>query len=233
VPRDVVITGLDYAIGFTPCRWVGGDYVDVIKGPDGRVLLTIADVCGKGLPAALVASSLHMHAHTAMATHMTLITMMQNLNGYLSENLSEGTFVTMLAALLDPATGELETINAGHPAGLVVSPGGEFALTQQGVNMPLGLDGKAELLTETTRLANGSYLVMFTDGLTELYLEDGSQLGEDALAAHIARLVREHQASGASSGNAADLSGKLTGLLDSLQSGMAKDDRTFLLARRL
>ena len=98
VPRGVVVPGLDFAIGFTPCRWVGGDYVDLIRGPNGQVLLTIADVCGKGLPAALVASSLHMLTHTAMRTSTPLPAIMQNLNIYLCESLSEGTFVSMLAA---------------------------------------------------------------------------------------------------------------------------------------
>ena len=66
VPRNIHIAGLDAAIGFTPCKWVGGDYMDIVPGKNGKVLLTVADVCGKGLPAALVASSLHMMTHTAM-----------------------------------------------------------------------------------------------------------------------------------------------------------------------
>ena len=228
VPRDVVVEGLDVAFGFTPCRWVGGDYVDLIKGPDGRILLTIADVCGKGLPAALVASSLHMLTHTAMRSKVSLADMMRNLNYYLSESLAAGTFVTMLSAVLEPETGRLEMINAGHPAGLLVAPSGTFVETQNSANVPLGLDPDVELVGDETMLEKGSYLVMFTDGLSELQLADGSLMGEEALAGHIAGLVKQE-----GGGTAAELAAKLTGLLDSMQCGMAHDDRTFLLARRL
>lgn len=231
VPRDTVVAGLDFAIGFTPCRWVGGDYVDLIKGTNGKILLTIADVCGKGLPAALVASSLHMMTHTAMRADTPLRSIMQSLNIYLAESLTEGTFVTMLAAMLDPATGELETINAGHPAGFLVSPAGELSLTQEAANLPLGLDPVAEHVVESTRLPQNSFLVMFTDGLTELHLADGELLGDEALGVHLAALVKQ-SAANAGGISAADLSGKLTSLLDSLQSGMASDDRTFLVVRR-
>ncbi|HEY4330687.1 MAG TPA: PP2C family protein-serine/threonine phosphatase, partial [Phycisphaerae bacterium] len=240
VPRNVVVPGLDYAIGFTPCRWVGGDYVDLIKGPEksgtggsGKILLTIADVCGKGLPAALVASSLHMLTHTAMRTNTPLPDIMRNLNIYLSENLAPGTFVTMLAALLDPSTGTLETINAGHPAGFVISLAGELVETQSASNLPLGLDPSAELIGETTTLPQGSYLLMFTDGLSELHMAEGEMLGEDALGVHISRLIKEHHATSTGEGGAGVISSKLTALLDSMQEGMAKDDRTFLLARRI
>jgi len=239
-PRDLILPGLDYAIGFTPCRWVGGDYVDLIKAPDsigGKILLTIADVCGKGLPAALVASSLHMMTHTAMRAGTPLEAIMQNLNIYLSESLTPGTFVTMLAALLEPETGKLEVINAGHPAGLFVSPAGEITQTQSAANLPLGLDADAAPHAETTTLHPGEYLVLFTDGLTELSVGEGELLGDDLLAQHISDLIKTHHAGAdaalTTDSAAAFLAAKLTALLDSLQVGMAQDDRTFLIARRI
>jgi phosphoserine phosphatase RsbU/P len=227
VPRNIQIPTLDFAVGFTPCKWVGGDYVDVVVGKNNKVLLTVADVCGKGLPAALVASSLHMMTHTAMRAGTSLVNIMQNLNVYLAESLTAGTFVTMLACLLDTATGELETVNAGHPPGLFLTPGAPLKLTQSEANMPLGLDPDAPLASQTTTLDPGTFLVMFTDGLTELPLENGELLGEDALADHITKIL---QAIPGACSN--DISVKLTALLDSLQEGMSRDDRTFLLARR-
>jgi sigma-B regulation protein RsbU (phosphoserine phosphatase) len=241
VPRDLHIPGLDYAIGFAPCRWVGGDYVDLISAhsapgsPAVRpptvtspVLLTIADVCGKGLPAALVAYSLHMLTHTAMRSHTPLPDIMRNLNFYLAENLPDGTFVTMLATLLDPSAGTLQIINAGHPAGFLIAPDGGLRKTQHSANLPLGIDPRADLITDTATLDPGSFLVLFTDGLSELHLEGGDLLGEPALASHLSRLVRTHP-----SAPAAAIAADLTALLDSLQEGIARDDRTFLLARRL
>jgi phosphoserine phosphatase RsbU/P len=227
VPRKIVIPKLDVAIGFIPCRWVGGDYVDVVPGKNGKVLLTVADVCGKGLPAALVASSLHMMTHTAMRTDTPLPLIMQNLNVYLAESLAQGTFVTMLACLLDPATGTLETINAGHPPGFFITSKGELTLTQSEANMPLGLDAGAELLADSTTLEADTTLIMYTDGLTELPLESEQLLGEDALAKHLSRIVTSSPKAAT-----AEIAGQLSSLLDSLQCGMAQDDRTFLVARR-
>jgi sigma-B regulation protein RsbU (phosphoserine phosphatase) len=228
VPRNIHVAGLDAAIGFTPCKWVGGDYVDIVPGKNGKVLLTVADVCGKGLPAALVASSLHMMTHTAMRANTPLAAIMQNLNVYLSESLAEGTFVTMLAVLLDPVTGTLETVNAGHPPGVFVTPTGERSITLSEANMPLGLDAEAELVSETTTLEPGTFLVMFTDGLTELPVEGGELLGDEALAERLTGIVTTCGASGAT-----EVSAKLTALLDSLQVGMSQDDRTFLVVRRV
>ncbi|HUO09200.1 MAG TPA: SpoIIE family protein phosphatase [Phycisphaerae bacterium] len=228
VPRSIRIPGLDIAIGFTPCKWVGGDYVDVVAGKNGQVLLVIADVCGKGLPAALVASSLHMMTHTAMRAGTPLLEIMQNLNVYLAETLADGTFVTALAAMLDPATGKLEVINAGHPAGIFVTPSGTVELTQSAANMPLGIDPNAVLQSETTTLEAGTFFVIFTDGLTELPLEGGNLLGEEELATQVTRLITESP-----NCSCLDVSGRLTALLDSLQFGMSQDDRTFMLARRV
>ncbi len=228
VPRNLQIPNLDIAVGFTPCKWVGGDYVDVVPGKNGNVLLIIADVCGKGLAAALVASSLHMMTHTAMRANTPLTEIMESLNLYLAESLTEGTFVTALAAMLDPAAGTLEIINAGHPAGLFVTPAGALELSQHSENMPLGLDPTVPHVSRTTTLDPGTFFIMFTDGLTELPLEGGDLLGEDPLADHITRIIKE-----SANCTCNNLSTQLTTLLDSLQFGMSQDDRTFLLTRRV
>jgi hypothetical protein len=227
VPRNINVPGVEFAIGFIPCRWVGGDYVDVVSGKDGKVLLTLADVCGKGMPAALIASSLHMMCHTAMRSGTPLPQIMQNLNVYLEESLTQGTFVTMLACLLDPVAGTLETINAGHPPGFFVTTSGELSITQTECNMPLGLDASNELIADTTTLEPETTLIMYSDGLTELPLQDGKLLGEDALGRHLQSLIKSNPKA-----PTGDLAKLLSSLLDSLQHGMAQDDRTFLLARR-
>ena len=228
LPWDISIPGLDFAIAFVPCMWVGGDYVDLIQGADGRILLTIADVCGKGLPAALVASSLHMLTHTAMRTRTPLPEIMQNLNVYLSETIAEGMFVTMIAAMLEPETGRLEIINAGHPAGFFVTPAGGVSRTQHSANMPLGLEAQVTWTSSNTTLAQDSYLVLFTDGLSELRIADGELLGERALGEQVAGLIKGHAHAPASG----VVSEQLTALLDSIQEGMPHVVRTFLVARR-
>ncbi len=93
VPKRLDLPGLDVAIRFRPCHGVAGDYVDALPLPDGRSLLVIADVSGKGLPAAL--------------------------DDHLVESLPPEAFVTLLAMTIDPATGAAEAVNAGHPPAVV------------------------------------------------------------------------------------------------------------------
>ena len=70
VPKPLKVGSTDIAVGFQPSRWVAGDYVDIVPLPDGRVLLLIADVCGKGMQAALVTMQLHTSVRTAAARNI-------------------------------------------------------------------------------------------------------------------------------------------------------------------
>ncbi|RMF83977.1 MAG: FHA domain-containing protein, partial [Planctomycetota bacterium] len=115
LPRDLSCEGWDIAIGFEPCRWVGGDYVDVVRCADGRLLLVVADVCGKGLAAALTTGNVHAVVHANAQLDLPLAEFIRNVNAYLCDTLLDDSFVTMLAARLDPAAGALEAVSAGHP----------------------------------------------------------------------------------------------------------------------
>ena len=72
MPTPQLFPALDWAIGFEPCHWVGGDYVDAAPMADGRVLLTVADVCGKGLQAALVTSNLYAMVRATLGSASSL-----------------------------------------------------------------------------------------------------------------------------------------------------------------
>jgi sigma-B regulation protein RsbU (phosphoserine phosphatase) len=232
VPRDPQVPGLDLAIGFSPCRWVGGDYVDVVPVTSGgtkKVLLAVADVCGKGLPAALTTSSLHTMVHAGVLSASGLCPMMNNLNRYLRNVLPEETFVTMAAVLLDPVSGEVEYVNAGHPPALILEPGQAPRRLEKTENMPLRLD-EAEIVGRQMRLEPGQVLVLYSDGLTEIELREGSAklLGIDGLARELGEM---YESAGTS---AKDLAGKLRAKLGEMLAGRdAEDDQTFLLAKRV
>ena len=102
VPRPYAGAGLVVDVGFEPCRWVGGDYVDVVPLPDGRVLCAIADVCGKGLHAAMVGSSLHTMVRAAADANPPLSGLVERVNRHLCAWLPESSFVTMVAVTVDP-----------------------------------------------------------------------------------------------------------------------------------
>jgi serine phosphatase RsbU (regulator of sigma subunit) len=227
VPKDMAIDGLELAIGFKPCRWVGGDYVDVISTSDGRTLLIVADVCGKGMGAALLAASLHSAFRVAVRSAMPLADLMRHLNEHLCQMLASQSFVTMVCVLIDPKTGQLECVNAGHPPAMLLRSDGQVRMLQMAENFPMGVQN--DLLTsQSEAILPGEMLVMFTDGLSDLTDAAGHRLGTDAFKDRLKELYQSHH-----SQPATDLGSKLTEVLDSLEgSQMAQDDRTFLLARR-
>jgi phosphoserine phosphatase RsbU/P len=228
VPRNPALTGIELAIGFKPCRWVGGDYVDAVKTADGRTLLVMADVCGKGLPAALVASMLHTTVRVGVKAGMDLTQMMQNLNEYLRESMFEQSFVTMVSILADPASGEVECVNAGHPPAVLIDASGKMRALQTGANLPLGVGDEA-LESNRDVIAPGELLVLYTDGLADLADECGQRLGSERLSRQLCELyAKEHGQSVSVIGQ------RVTEMLDAYQGEtVSPDDRTFLLGRRV
>jgi len=227
IPREPKVPGLDLAIGFEPCRWVGGDYVDVVPTPAGRTLLTVADACGKGIQAALVAASVHSLVHAGVRAGLGLGDLMGSMNEHLMEYLPEGSFVTMVAVLVDPASGRLETVNAGHPPALVLESGDRLRWLPAGTHLPLGLAPSA-FEAQREQIAAGQMLALFTDGLTDLPCSTGERLGTERLA----DLLRDAYAS-QGEGHAAGVAQAMAVRLDAFRGDLLPDDdRTFLLARR-
>jgi phosphoserine phosphatase RsbU/P len=227
LPQRLDFLGLDVAVGFEPCKWVGGDHVDVVQLPDGRVLCTVADVCGKGLQAALVTSSLHTMVRASIESATSLSALMERVNRHLCDWLPSHSFVTMVAAAIDPGTGEIECVNAGHPPVLIVDRDGDLRFLQSAENPALGV---APFRVEAQRalLEFGDVLLMYTDGLTELRDVNKEMLGQDRLAERFARI------SAANPGERSSFMGdKLRAILDEFCGDqLPEDDRAFVLAQR-
>lgn len=241
VPREPSFPGLDVAVGFEPCKWVGGDYVDAVPMPDGRVLFIVADVCGKGLQAALITSSMHTMVRATIEStrpdarfspdrrhrRMGIVELMGRVNEYLCQYLPEDSFATMVGVLIDPETGELECVNAGHPPALIVTPSGCTRQLQVARNTALGVD-RIELAAQSESLAKGDVLFLYTDGLTEMRNGFQQMLGEERLSAGVA----EAYAAGPERPVQA-LAGDLYAMLERFRGDqMPEDDRAFLIARR-
>jgi serine phosphatase RsbU (regulator of sigma subunit) len=167
IPRLPALEGLDLAIGYHPSRWVGGDYVDAVSMPDGRLLIAIADVCGKGLQAALVASSLHTLVHVLVEVCADLAELVQHMDAHLRRYLPIDSFVTMVCIALNAENGELECLNLGHPPPLLVQKSGQVRPLQTGQNPALGM---MEFVPRSDRfvMTRSEVLFLYTDGLTEL-----------------------------------------------------------------
>ncbi len=226
IPQHVHIDGVEIAIGYEPCRWVGGDYIDVMATGDGRVLLAIADVCGKGVQAALITASLHTMLHSALAAGLDLKALIKSLNQYLCATLTGGSFVTMQCVEIDLATGKTTCLNAGHPPAMVIGPSG-IRRIHAATNLPLGVE-LMEPQSHVDQLHPGELLAMYTDGLTEMADTDGKMLGIDGLG-NLMRAAHDETPNQPLEETRQSLIDRLEALRD---GRMPLDDQTFLLARR-
>lgn len=189
VPRDMSSGSLQIGFGFTPCKGVGGDYVDALATRDGRVLVTVMDVAGKGIDAALIASGLHTTVHLAVRQGMSLPDLVHTLNRQLLDTWSGETFVTLAATVIDPRTGTIEAVGCGHPAPMVVSPSGAIRELRIAEGMPIGLL-EIDLEMTTDRLRPGELLLLYSDGLSECFNEEDQILGVDGLTTMVADIRR-------------------------------------------
>lgn len=227
VPEGFTAPGLALAFGFEPCRWVGGDYVDAMMLPDGRVLLGIADVCGKGLQAALVASSLHTLVRASRELAGDLPRLMKRLNEYLLGYLPEHSFVTMMCVVINCQTGETDLVCAGHPGAIVVRAGGQYEILSEGDNVGLGIV-PSQFQTLSIQLNVGDVLLLYTDGITEMVNLLGEPFGTDRLGLEFQRIVAVNPLASMDS-----MRHRLVDLCNAYRgSQIAADDSTFLIATR-
>lgn len=174
-----VISGLTVPIGA-----VGGDWYDFIAFPDGRWGLVLADVSGKGTAAALLMSATRGMLRSLAEACRGPGEVLTKLNALLVEDFPAGRFVTLVYAVLDPATRAVTFANAGHLHPLFLDDNGaHFLDTERGV--PLGLSC-GDYSETTVALSPGSRLIFYTDGITEAVDADEQEYGLDRLAKHAA-----------------------------------------------
>ena len=228
LPKALSVPQLDVAVSFKPCRWVAGDYVDTLTTADGRTLMIVADVCGKGLSAALVASSMHTLVHSGVRAGVPMVELAVLINDYLCEYLPSNRFVTAILVQYDAVTGDFEFINAGHPAPIMFSADGQADEVPLNDDEPFGIH-PATFALGRGQLEPGRMLAMFTDGLTELRDRSGRMLTTERLRDHIRTLYGNGL-----SWTCRHLADELDLILDRYQANrLQSDDRTFLLAKRL
>ncbi len=162
------------------CYEIGGDYYDFIERHDGKMLVALGDVSGKGTAAALLMSSLHAAIHGQVAARTPLAQTVTSINEYLTENTPANRFVTLFIAELDVTTGEIAFINAGHNPPLIARADGEIEQLESG-GLPLGLMGFAEYEPGTTKLNPGDVLVVYSDGVSEANNINEDEFGMERL----------------------------------------------------
>ena len=162
-------------------RNVGGDFFDVVRLPDRRVGLAIADVSDKGVPAALFMMSTRTLLKGAAIGAIEPGDVMSTVNQLLCEDNEAAMFVTLLYAVYDPETGRLTYANGGHNPPLVVHKDSTSSLLPQTEGLALGLLPDYEYQQKTVTVEPGETLVLYTDGVTEAMNADEEEFGVERL----------------------------------------------------
>lgn len=175
-----VVAGVDLAGQTVPCRAVGGDYYDFLAYPDGRVGLVIADVAGKGMPAALMMTGLQAKVQAFAESAAEPEAVVARLNRSLCATYPDNRFVTLVHCILDPRGGEVTYCNAGHNPPLLVRASEEVVRLDEGGPV-LGVLPLARFLGQRVRFEPGDVLLLYSDGVTEAVNPAGEEFGEERL----------------------------------------------------
>ena len=168
--------------GFSePAGSVGGDLYDVIPMPDGSWLVYVADVAGKGLPAALIMAALSAKIRSEAPLHTEVDKLLANVNNAMYELMSdEGFFATMVLSKYWPRAGRVQTARAGHPHPLWVNNHG-FREVPKINGIPLGVEFGSEYEKTEFFLSPGESILFITDGVTEAENEENELFGNDRI----------------------------------------------------
>ncbi len=218
-----VVPGYEFQGISFPCYEIGGDYYDFIQRDDGRLVIALGDVSGKGTAAALLMSSLHAAIHAQTGSHDTLVQTISAVNRYLAENIPPNRFVTLFYAGLDPESGALSFLNAGHNPPLIIHAAGTVEQLASG-GLPLGIKADADYREGRTHLQLGDVLVIYSDGVTEAASPSGEEFGPTRLYEVVSRNV---------DASAAGIRDRIESALTKFSQGtQAADDITLVIVKR-
>ncbi len=216
------VPGLKLAGANRPTRQVGGDYFDVFPLPDGRTAFCVADVAGKGVPAALLVSTVHACLRILLDAGLTdLPVFVGRVHRHLLGFSATRKFVTLFFGVYDPVRHEVRYLNAGHNPGLCVGPAGTTLLPSGGP--PIGILPEAVYREAAVPFRSGDTLVLYSDGITEAVNASDEEFGMERLMGLVAESRQEPPEA---------LSGRIFGTVSEFTRGVAQyDDQTVLIAR--
>ena len=191
-PQIPAVPGMDLAGHCRPALGVGGDYYDVVPLDDGRLMIAIGDVSGKGIAAALLMASLRASLRGIVdAGSHDLARIVKKLNRLIHESSTANRYATLFFAIYDPGTRELRYVNAGHNPPIVLR-GGE-AIHLEACGPVVGLLKDVEYEEQGLALLPGDLFIGYTDGISEAMTVDDEEWGEERMQAAV-EAVRERSA---------------------------------------
>ena len=181
------IKGLDIAATAIPAKQVGGDFYDFIPLSENRLGLVVADVSGKGVPAALFMTLSRALIRVNALQELSIATVVEKTNQLLiHEFASSGYFVTLFYGIVDSDQNTLQYVRAGHNSPLLYRPENGEILFLKGEGMALGVSDEIELEAKQINLAKGDTFLLFTDGATEAI----NPLNEEFGVGRLCELIR-------------------------------------------
>jgi sigma-B regulation protein RsbU (phosphoserine phosphatase) len=182
------ISGYEIAATNRPLRFVGGDYYNVMRMDDRNTAVCIADVAGKGMPAALLMSSLQAALQPLIAQKLSPGELCQRLNRILCDVMPIGKFISFFYAVLDSVENRLTYCNAGHnPPLMIRADGASSELSAEGA--VLGQFPDWQYRQSELQIGDGDRMLLFTDGLVEACGSDDEPFGEE----NVIRVARENR----------------------------------------
>jgi serine phosphatase RsbU (regulator of sigma subunit) len=190
---------LDIFADMIPARDVGGDLYDIVQLDSNRIVISIGDVCGKGIPAALFMAISQTVMRLVVGSSHDLQAEIKTANRLLAANNEEQMFTTLFCGVIDVPSGTMTYCNCGHNPPLVLR-GGESAFEPLAIcGPPLGISARVNYQPRSIALAPGDLLLLYTDGVTEAENSQLDQFGMERLEqailemrGHPAREVVEH-----------------------------------------
>jgi sigma-B regulation protein RsbU (phosphoserine phosphatase) len=199
---------------------VGGDFYDFFERGDGKLVFVIADVSGKGVPAAFfMAISRTLLKAIALFENDPAVCVRQ-LNDLLVVDNEQMMFVTLVFGVFDPQSGHVDFVNAGHGFPIRVAANGSVQLLTDDSDMAVAID-TTEFTSRSIDLAPGEMLVLYTDGVTEAFNAAGEQFGDERLRSSLAELHDGRGADGIARG--------LLAAVKSFEEGVSQSDDITLL----
>ena len=213
------VEGWEIAASWQPATGVGGDCYDAIPFGRARLGLSIADVVGKGIPAALLMSNLQAAVRAFATDAAQPAELCQQVNRILCGRIAEDRFISFFYCVIDAEVGTLTFANAGHYSPVLVRADGQAERLASGGPV-LGVFQDAVYSQDRLSMTNGDRLVLFTDGITEARSVDDEEFGEDRLVA----LATEHRACSAPA-----LQARVTAAVSAFSGGRFQDDATLIV----
>ena len=189
------VEGFDFAAAAFPADAIGGDYLDFVSMPGGRVGFAIGDVCGHGLSSALLMAGLRAYIRAFAPLNQNPAEIFTQTNNILISDMGHDKFVTLIFCLLDPASRTMVYSSAGHTPGFILGRNGEIRRMLDSIDIPLGFMEEHEFASsDEIALESGDVLALLTDGIVEAENPGQNFFGVDRAIGYI----RDHRGESAS-----------------------------------